>query len=187
MAKAKTSKPETVGVSAKLREVFAWIEEAAEKAKRDAVAGKRKKLRTKGRELRSQELLETADELERIQRELNPLLNDLEIAADKLKAHWGHTGVEEIEGLFGKTLLSTSFELCLDSNAVQEGVGEGKWRTISKRVLDPQLALGESLTDEDLRTVLCKSVRVKKMKLSITPPSSRRPRSGEVSGGEDED
>ncbi len=181
MAISQKSKP--VNVSAKLRKASPWFEEGAERAKDGAIKKRRVDFETQGSKLKTNELVAIADELEEIQRKLNPLLTRHEELSAPLLAHWGHTGIEEIEGTLGKTLFSTSVTLSVDPDAIEKGLTEGQWRTVTKRLLDAKLALAMGERDEIFRSLIIKTIKAS-AKVTITPPSSRRPKSGET--GEDE-
>lgn len=173
-------KPEKVGIGSKLRKAYPWFETASEPIKKKAIEKRRKEERQKGVQLASERLIELSDELERIQRELNPLeIRRKEILAEILP-HWGHTGIEEIEGKLGKTLISTSAELCVDQGAFRAACGNATWLKTSERTLQPRAMLDEGKRNTKVRDFLATDTIVSRLKVVVTPPSSRRPKSGET-------
>jgi hypothetical protein len=177
-AKRPVSKTEPVGVSAKLRRANAWFEDLATKVKNEALKRRRTAGRNAGKELDSLRIVELADELENLQRQMNPLeIRRKEIVED-LVAHWAHTGVEEIEGLLGKTLISQSFELGINPRTFQAKVTDAVWQKITERRIEPAKLLAEAKRNDVVKSALEKALLVRKMKVSVTAPSSRRPKSG---------
>jgi hypothetical protein len=182
----KTPKPEPVGVGARLRKAHAWFENLAARTKDHAVRDRRKKERAKGPQLAPDKLVELADELEMIQRELNPLENRRREIIEQLLPHWGHTGIEEIESPLGKTLVSTSFELGVDPESLKKAIGDTAWQKVTMRTLQAPLLLAEGKTAAGVRDAIAGALAVRKLKVSVTSPSSRRPKSGEAAEVEDE-
>jgi hypothetical protein len=182
----KAPKVEPAGVSADLRKAHSWFETLAEKVKELAVTKRKKTGRTKGKELPPEQVVKLADELENIQRQINPLdVRRKEIIAELL-GHWAHTGVEEIEGTLGKTLISSSFQLAVNPAIVQKGVSVSTWLRITERTIDPAKLLSKAKNNEKLRTALDKALLVRKVTISVTPPSSRRAKSGALEEGDEE-
>jgi hypothetical protein len=177
--KPEPKKPDVAPVQSKHRKSNPWLETAATPLKRQAVRERRRTERLKGNKVPPQELTFLADELERIQREMNPLLTKRDVIIDKLLPHWGHTGVEEIESTLGRTLLSSSFQLCLDQDTLKNALSESQWQRVTRRVIEAQRLLADAKTDPKLRAAIKKALRVKKMMVSVVSPSSRRPKSGE--------
>lgn len=187
VSKPKAPKPASVGVSAKLRAAHGWFEQLSTKAHDAAVKEKRRKLSLNGPRLSATDLIAVVDELERIQRELNPLEIRKKELVEKLAIQWAHTGIEEIEGTLGNTLLSLSSQYVIgDPSKVQDAISEGLWNKISLRRLDPALALSAADSDTDLQALLGKHAKVAKLLLAVTPPSSRRPASGQPKDEEGE-
>jgi hypothetical protein len=180
-AKAKVPKGEPVGIGVKLRKAYPWFETLAQKPKDTAISNRRKLERANGPQLGGDELTALSDELEEIQRQLNPLENRRAQIVKDLLAHWGHTGIEEIEGRLGATLISTSFELALDPDEVKKTVGEALWQKITARVLQAPSFLREGEKMMVVRDAAEKSLRVRKLRISVTAPSSRGAKSGESS------
>src|SRR5256885_16430527 len=116
--------PEPVGVGKKLRDAYSWFEDSVQKIKAAAVEKRRKKERGNGPQLSGDDLVKIADELEEIQRQINPLVIKRTELVKKIVAHWGHSGIEEIEGKLGNTLISTSFKLVVEPQKLKEQVDE---------------------------------------------------------------
>ena len=167
-------------MNAALRRVHRLFEDLAQKEKDAATAKRRQEERARGRLLSPGELGRLSDELEHIQRTINPLLERAQGIKQAILAHWGHTGVEEVPGSLGNTLIATSFELQLDAEAVRANIRLGVWNAITRRVIKPALALSAGKGDAALRDALASAIRVGKLTVSVTPPSSRRPRSGKT-------
>jgi hypothetical protein len=178
-------KSKQVGVGSKLRKAHAWFEMLAAGVKATAYEARQKKERKNGKKLNADELTQVVDEIETLQRQINTLQNKQDKEKEKLLAHWGYTGVEEIETTLGKTLISPSYQMCVQSDVVREGIGNNLWRKISERVLQPDRLLMEGKENAELRELAADAVKVAKLRMSITPPSSRRPKSAE--GEEDEE
>ncbi|MDB5244557.1 MAG: hypothetical protein JWN18_427 [Parcubacteria group bacterium] len=180
-----TGKP--VNIISKLRRASAWIEESSKDLKAAAINRRRKQERTRGEQLDSDKIVTLVDELEEIQRKLNPLENQRASLVEQLLAHWGHTGVEEIEGALGKTLISTSFELAVDPDVIEKNISVPLWRRLSARTLQADLLLTESNRTPKIRDAILSALVINKLKVSVTSPSSRRAKSGETDGeSEDE-
>lgn len=171
-----------VNIPSKLRHTCSWIEESSKGLKAAAISRRRKNERLKGIQLGSAQIIAIVDELEEIQRQLNPLEKRREALVAQLLAHWGHTGVEEIEGNLGKTLISTSFELAVDPDIIEKNISVPRWRKLTARVLQMQLLVSEGNRVPKIRDAITNSLLVKKLKVSVTSPSSRRPKSGETDG-----
>jgi hypothetical protein len=185
-AKSKAPKPEPVGVGARLRKAHTWFEDLATRTKDEAIKGRRKKERAKGPQLSPEELTKLADEMEEIQRALNPLENRRKEILEKLLPHWGHTGIEEIESRLGKTLISASFELCIETDVAKRALGDTLWQKVTARILQAPLLLAEGKRSTQVRDAITKALAVRKLKVSVTPPSSRRAKSGETGEAEEE-
>lgn len=185
-AKKKSTGPDPVGVSAKQRKANPWFEMLAEPVKADQIKKRRKEERAKGSELGPEQLRDIAERLEQIQVQINPLDNERKELTQKLMAHWGHTGIEEIEHPLGKTLISTSFEITLDPAAVRKGMSDTEWNRVTERVLQTPKVLGAGKESAKLRDVLAKGIAVRRLKVSVTPPSSRRPKSGSADDESDD-
>jgi len=177
----KAPKPKPVSVIKELREAHPWIGPLAKPAQDAAVAKRRKKERAAGPKLSEERLRELADELETIQRRINPDLARQEEIKKELLAHWGHTGISEIESSLGNTLISQSFSLGADPDVVKNAVGSRQWVGMTARILQPERLLTLAANDEALRETLKKAVVVSKLTLAVTPPSSRRAKSGQPS------
>ncbi len=169
-----------VNVGSKLRKAYAWFEELTDKVKKGALEKRKTKERKNGNKLSEKDLLATVDRMDEIQRQINPLATELDGLKEKVLAHWGHTGVEEIEGTSGKTLITPSFELCVQPDIVKQGISPSRWYAITERVLQPDRLLAEGKDDDELREVANDALKVGKLRVSVTPPSSRRPKSGEA-------
>lgn len=176
-------KPERAAVPAKHRKGFAWFEESAKDAREAARRDRRRAERNKGKALSDEELDKLCDELEMLQRELNPRLNRAKEIGALLLAHWGHTGVAEIETMLGKTLIVESFEYSVDPQVIRENVSEAKWVGITTRAIQPIYLLTLAAKDAIVRATVGEALAAR-LKLSVVPPSSRRPRSGETTEGE---
>ena len=182
--KPTSQKSKRVGVGSKLRKAHAWFEMLTAGIKATAYEARQKKEKKNGKKLSEDELIQVVNEIETLQQQINVLETKQDKQKAKLLAHWGYTGVEEIETALGKTLISASYELCVQSDVVKAGIGDNVWRKITERVLQPELLLAEGKENEELRELAADAMKVAKLRISITPPSSRRPKSGE---GEDEE
>src|SRR6185437_2081614 len=100
MARANNRKlsPHPVHVGAKVRRLNPWFEMAAASAKRQTVQKHRRKFRAEGPKLNERKLTACVDQLEKVQRKINPLEAERERLVKKLLAHWGHTGIERAIG-----------------------------------------------------------------------------------------
>lgn len=185
MAQSRVLKAKPVEVSKKVRTAAPWFEEGCKKAKESALEKKRDELRAGGRALKPVELKAAADELEEIQRKLNPLQERHDELSERLLVHWAYTGIEEIEGDLGNTLIAPSFKLQLDPDAVRGGVGES-WAKATERRLSPPLLFSLAEKDETVRQIAIRAARAS-VSVKIIPPSSRRPRSGQTDVEEDEE
>jgi hypothetical protein len=174
---------ECVRIPAKLRKIHPWVEKISEPIKEAAVKKRRQAERARGVELTLSRLRQLVDELDHVQQQLNPLERRREEIVEHILVHWGYTGIQEVEGTSGSTLLSTSFEMGLDPTVVREDVGEARWRTFTERILQAPLLFVAS-SKQEMRATIEKSLRVRKLRVSVTPPSSRRPKSGETEGEE---
>ncbi|MBI2625602.1 hypothetical protein HY442_00060 [Candidatus Parcubacteria bacterium] len=178
-------KTKPVEVGKKIRQSFPWFEDGCAKAKEAALKQKRALLQQSGRRLKSEELQATLNELERIQRELNPLEERHEELSGMLLAHWAHTEVEELKSLLGVTLIAPSFKVSLSPDTAQAELSPTQWQSATERRLNPQRLLALADREHDLRAPVLKAVRVSAT-VKVTPPSSRRPRSGQPENGEEE-
>lgn len=189
-AKAKKAKKEPeqelVTVESKLRKLAAnsWLEEAAEKIRADALKKKREDRKKDGPELSSEKLASVADELEEVQRALNPLLEKKEELSKRLVAHWAHTGIEEIQTALGNTRITTSMSLCVDPGPIEKHLSQFQWRQITRRILQAPLMLALAMKEKRFQPIIGKAVKATNVKVSVTPPSSRTAKKGE---GRDED
>jgi hypothetical protein len=174
----KAAAPAPVTIGAKLRQAHPWFDTLGEGAKEASVRLRQKTERAKGAKLSPDRLVELSDELEEIQRQINPLENKRKEIVTQLLAHWGHTGIEEIEGTLGKTLISLSFELGVDPEGIKKSVGETVWQKITERMIQPPKLLLEGKVHGTVRNAIERSARVCKCKVSVTAPSSRRGKSG---------
>jgi hypothetical protein len=175
--KRKAQKIEPVGVGAPLRKTHPWFDAVARKAKDAAVLQRRKQGRTQGPQLPPEKVVELADELEEIQRQINPLDLKRKGIVEQLLAHWAHTGIEEIDGKLGKTLISLSFELGVNPRIIKNALGDVLWKRVTALTLQPAKLFALS-KQPGARLVVQRAARVRKLKVAVTPPSSRRPKSG---------
>lgn len=184
----KAPAAEPVGIGAKLRQAHPWFEALAQKAKDAAVKRRRQTGRAKGPPLEPSRLVELADELEEIQRELNPLLTKRKVIVEQLLAHWAHSGIEEIESTLGKTLISLSFELGVAPEAIRKAVGDTVWQKVTERTIQASKLLAAAGQLGFVRDAIATAITVCKLKVSVIPPSSRRAKSGAANDEEaDED
>lgn len=175
--KKRVHKLEPVSVSAPLRRSHPWFDALAQKSKDAAVKLRQKQGRTQGPKLSPERVVELSDELEIIQREINPLDVRRKKVVEELLAHWAHTGIEGIDGKLGKTLISLSFELGVNPRIIRNAIGDELWKKATAVTLQPaRLFLLSKQTG--VRLALQRAARVKKLKVSVIPPSSRRPKSG---------
>lgn len=176
------AKPKPVTVELKLRKAAAhrWLEEAAEAVKEAAVRKRRDDEKKGGPRLSPQELAKVADELEEVQRELNPLLTRKDELSKRILAHWGHTGVEEIESGLGNTRITASLSLVVDPEAVEEKLGAAQWKAVTRRVLQVPLLLAAAIRKQDLRPAISAAVKAVNVKVAVVPPSSRTAKKGDA-------
>lgn len=174
------AKGKPVEMGKKLRDAHEWFEKGAGKPKEVALEKKRVELRANGPKLTGAELQRVADELEQIQRQLNDLGTRHDELSERLLAHWAHLGVEEleIEGGLGKTLIGSSFKLSVDPDLLAKILTEAQWRTVTERRLNPSLLLVLAERESELRAAVVRAARAS-VSIKITPPSSRRPKSGQ--------
>jgi hypothetical protein len=182
--KPKGPKPECVTVSSEVRKLFSFIDEEAKAVKEDAVRKKRNSLRKKGRKLTDRRLKAISDALERIQRLMNPLQNRRKKLVDVLLAHYGHERITEIIGKLGNTLLTESFVLAIenpDRVISDEKLTKAQRDLITKTALVVEAAFAAAKAEggEELQKLLLSSIKVKRFTVSVTPPSSRTPNTGE--------
>ena len=181
--KSLGSKMELVSVPKKFREAHSWFEKGSEEKKKKATEIKQAKVRVLGRQLSANRLQAISDQLERIQRKLNPLENRHAKLSRWILAHWGFTGIQEVEGKLGRTLVHESFQFALNQDVVKGGLTADLWERGAPRRLEPARILVLAKESESLRFLVLKALRVQKPKISITPPSSRRPKSGQAEEG----
>lgn len=174
-------KQKPITVESKLRKLaaYSWFEEAAAKIRAAAIEKKREEKKKDGPRLSPKDLTAVADELERVQRDLNPLLARKEELSGRLVAHWGHTGVEEIEGTLGKTRITASMSLCVDPQPIEKSVTPIQWRAITRRILQAPLMLAMAMKEQKLQPMIGKATVATNIKVSVVPPSSRPPKKGE--------
>lgn len=179
MAKGDTQRP--VRISEKLRKAHLWFEEGLAKLKARMVDRKRQELTVSGPKLKPEEVKALTDELEEIQRKLIPLELRHEELSEKLLAHWAHTGITEVEGNLGKTLFHPSFTVTIDPKILEkEDVSDSWLVAMSERRLVPEKMLSHAeKIGLELSSIILKAARAS-VKVNITPPSSRRPKSGEL-------
>jgi len=183
----KKPKPEPVSIKAVIRKAYTWFEELAAKIDEKCITKRRKEEALAGAQLTPAQLQAELDELERIQKLLNPLLVERENHLKKIWPHWGHTGVDEMTHPAGKSLIVTSLSYkCGDPDKLQAAIPESQWLRVSKRTLDPKLAMAEADKDEEFRKTLMANV-IGTVKTSFYSPSSRRPKSGQPTDEEDEE
>ena len=184
MARQKRLNP--IGIGKKVRESHPWIDEVTKKAYDLAIKELMRKWRRRGPELAPQRLVRLADKLEKIQRTLNRLERRHEVISKALLAHWGHTGAREIESMLGKTLLSTSAKYSINQDGFKKRLPVGTWQNLSERVLAVALLAEQGENDAGLRKIARRFMRVKPT-VNVTPPSSRRPKSGRADYDEDKE
>jgi hypothetical protein len=177
----KGSKPVTVESKLRKSKPFRWFEDAAVEVKQQVIQKKRDEKKAKGKKLTSEELTAIADKLAKIQEELNPRLAEHESLSEQLLAHWGHTGIEEVESAKGKTLITTSMSLCVDPDPIEEDTTPAQWRAVTKRTLNIPALLLLGQDDEKWRGRIGKAISATNVRISVVPPGSRRPKSGETS------
>lgn len=183
MAKG-TPKAKPVEVGKKVRAAAQWFEDGCERVKKSALEKRRDELRAGGRALKPAELKVAADELEEIQRKLNPLQGRHDELSELLRVHWAHTGIEEIVGDLGNTLIAPSFKLQLDPATLRKSLEE-RWVRATERRLNPSLLFLLAENDQNVRQLAIRAARAS-VSVKITPPSSRRPKSGQTDAGEEE-
>ncbi len=175
---SKAIAAEPIAVGAKLRKVHPWFESLIQKAKDAEVLKRRKNERLKGGEIVTSRVREIADELESLQREMNPFEIRRKELTHELLVHWGYTGLEEIEHPLGYTLISTSFEMALDPAVIQKALNDSQFAKVTARIIQAAKLLNEGMQHAAIRDIIERAVVVRKLKVSVTPPASRRPKSG---------
>jgi hypothetical protein len=172
---------EPVTVESRLRKLAAnsWFEEAAGNIRADALKKKREDRKKDGPKLSSAQLASVADELEEVQRALNPLLEKKEELSRMLVAHWAHTGIEEIQTALGNTRITTSMSLCVDPEPIEESLTQPQWRQITRRILQAPLLLALAMKEKRFQPIIGRAIRATNVKVSVTPPSSRTAKKGE--------
>lgn len=176
---SKSPSMRPVRVSEKLRQAYHWFEDSIQNLKDRVLRQKREELTSTGKRLSPEEVVELVDELEEIQRELIPREKRHEEISELLLAHWAHTGVEEIQGKLGKTLFHASFTVSIDPKVIAKGdISEGWYIAMSDRrlVAEKMLSYAQKIGQE-LTSLILKAARAS-VSVSITPPSSRRIKSG---------
>lgn len=182
----KPPEPTFVSVGKKLRSAFEWFEKAAKK-KMDAEVKKRREAESQlGPKLTPEEVTALVDRQEELQKEVNPKLEEIEKISGQLRAHWGHTGATELLGTTGKTLISTSFSLSVNQDEIKKHVHESRWRAITQRMIVAKKMLESAMVDPAFRSMIPNTLSAQ-LKVTVTPPSSRRPRSGQRFDLEDDD
>lgn len=178
-------KAKPVTIPQKLRQAYPWLMRFVKKAQAKVVASRREKERALGPKLSIEELKAVADELEAIQRRINPDLERMDKLKERLKAHWGHTGVTEIKSPLGETLISFKMSVGVDPESIRPAVSKYTWlRRLTDRVLQPEKLLAYAGRDEALQATVGDALSVT-LEVSVTPPSSRRPRSGKTADAEE--
>lgn len=179
-------KAKPVTVDSKLRKLVAnaWFELVGAKAKIAALNKKREEKRKDGPKLPPDKLAAIADELEGVQRQLNPLLIRKEELSAQLLAHWGHTGIEEIESSLGKTRITPSMSLCVDPEPIEARTTPQQWQAITKRIVQAPLLLALAMREKKLQPLVGKAIVATNVKVAVVPPSSRTAKTGE---GQDDD
>lgn len=178
----KPSKPKAVGVSSDLREKYNWFDSLAEDVLAAEVEKSRREKRKDGLKLSAKRLESVLGQIERIQRELNPLEKRKERLVKRLVAHWGHTGERELTDALGNTLITISPSMGLVPEVIREKVGEEDWMKFVVTVLKPEHLLLQADVDEKIRAHIRSAIVVTQLKVQVTPPSSRRPRSAQSQG-----
>jgi hypothetical protein len=183
---AGEAKLKPVTVESKLRKLAAhsWFEAAAQGVKAAAIQKKREEKQKEGPKLSAENLVAVADELEEVQRQLNPLLTKKEELSAQILAHWGYTGVEEIESTLGKTRITASMSLGVDQERLEQNVSEPQWRAMTRRVLQAPLMLALTMKKQELRPIISKAITATNVKVAVVPPSSRTAKTGD---GQDEE
>ncbi len=176
----KPAKPETVSVGKKIRDAFLWFEHSTQAAKEKENKRRREDEKKLGPQLAPEQITALVDEQEKLQQEINPKLDRIDAISAQLKAHWGHTGVTEYTGTEGKALVSLSYMIALDQNPIRTKVTPNRWVSITERVIAVRELLEVAMVDTDMRKIVQGAI-VAQLKVSVTPPSSRRPRSGKRS------
>lgn len=178
LSQSRTARP--VRISEKLRKTHQWFEEGIQKIKGRALQRKKEDLVSTGPKLKPEEVMVLVDELEEIQRKLIPLENRHEEISQKLLAHWAHTGVSEIQSTLGRTLFHVNFKIDVDPKILgKEDVSDGWFMAMSERLLIPHKMLAHAQKiGQELCAMLLKATRAS-VTVNITPPSSRRKKSGQ--------
>lgn len=177
---------EQIGLRKEHRETYKWIDELLAPIRETAIGKRRRKERTQGKQLSEERAVDLSDELERIQRLLNTLLERREEIVGELLAHWGYTGIEKIQGTLGETLISTSFYLAVDQETIWSGTSKEEWARWTELALRVPKLLLDANTSQETRELLKTAICVTETRVSVIAPSSRRAKSG-AKGKEDEE
>jgi hypothetical protein len=168
-----------LSITTELRQTFAWFDLLVARAKYLATQALQEKCRARGPELSIGQLMVAHNDLENLRRELNDLEEKYGKAHGKLATHWGYTGIEKISSNLGETNFSEKFKIALDIKALKGSLPPKTWKRILVLVPDPVLLLNLAEQDPKIQDVIKKAVHVIPQ-LSITPPSSRTPKSGKI-------
>jgi hypothetical protein len=170
-----------VAVKADLRRANAWFEGVVSTKKETAIEKRRAQERLRGQQLEPEKLIEQLDALDELQTQRNSIDNKMAEINAAILAHWGHTGVKELAGTSGKTLITTSCEIAVDPTVIRKAVNVRSWvHKLTDRILQPAALLAMARENTPLHASVVDAVRVKKLRVSIIPPSSRRPKSSLV-------
>src|SRR3989338_6661013 len=175
--KPRIPNPDTFSIDSKQRKANPWVDDLAKDLKAEALGAKRAEARKGGPKLPVVDLNKLLDEYEEEQRKINQAGTRQEEIAEELKAHWGHTGVEEIEHRLGNTSFTLSYSLAGLSEKLKSGISEREGIKITKPIPQAALLLGLAATDPSVRKALAKALTVKELKLTIKAPSSRTEKS----------
>jgi glycerol-3-phosphate cytidylyltransferase-like family protein len=176
-------KPDLVSVGSDLRKAFDFIEALAQSRIDAEIEKRRADERTKGPQLLPEVVRVLSDELETIQQSINPLKKRQESIRKKILTQWGHSGISEIEGELGNSLISTSAQLALDPDVLLPALDEKDRKKMVRSVLHVQALLLRAANDVEVQQKMKEAIRVKKLLVSITPPSSR----GQAGSPEDQE
>ncbi|MBI2609988.1 hypothetical protein HYW53_02320 [Candidatus Giovannonibacteria bacterium] len=181
----KLNKSYPVNISSKLRKDHRWFEKALEPIKNKLLSDKRKELALTGPKLTPRELVKIADELEEIQRELNPLLIRHKELSDQIAAHFGHTGIKEIIGNLGRTEISTPYIIKVDPKIIEKEMPEEMAAMTERRLVPERMLLHLQRNWDVLSAAFLKAI-MGRVSIYITLPSSQRPESGRTFDEEEE-
>jgi hypothetical protein len=173
--KKRLPQDELVSIPSDLRKAYrGWFTELAIDVIAAALDAKQEEERTKGKRLSPPILREYSDEMEKLQRKFIALEEKFEIYHGPVLAHWGHTGIEKIEGELGETQIMTGISICADPQILMPLLSEEERQDFTEPRLVMERVLSAAANNPDLRAKLGKSLTASRVQVAIVPPSSQR-------------